>query len=78
MELIILSPQNTECKAEVKSVSLPGENGQFTVLCDHASLISNLMPGTIAYQLADGSHHEYEIRGGVADIMNNTIRVCII
>jgi F-type H+-transporting ATPase subunit epsilon len=78
MELIILSPQNTECKAEVKSVSLPGENGQFTVLRDHASLISNLMPGTIAYQQTDGSHHEYEIRGGVADIMNNTIRVCII
>ncbi len=77
MKLKILSPDKLECEAEVQSVTLPGALGSFTVLKNHAALISNLVKGTITYKLEDGKEQNIDIDGGVADVMNNVIRVCI-
>lgn len=78
MTLRIMSPQKVELETEVKSVTVPGEQGPFMVLHDHAATISNLSPGKVSYQLNDGQTHEMEIKGGVADVSNNIITLCII
>ena len=58
-------------------VTLPGTMGSFTVLHNHASLISTLTPGNIAYREADGQEGSFPAKGGIADVDNNVISVCV-
>ncbi len=62
---------------EVKSVTLPGTMGSFTVLKDHASLISTLAPGLVVYTDNGGATHDTEITGGIVSVDNNIISVCV-
>lgn len=77
MTLEIISSSEILFSGEVDSVTLPGEMGSFTVLKNHASLISVLTPGKVRFRLADGNEEERDIKGGLADIDNNVISVCI-
>lgn len=61
---------------EVEAVTLPGVAGKFTVLKNHASLISVLKEGGLRY-LSNGEEHTIDIRGGLADIDLNKIAVCV-
>lgn len=76
MTLEIISPSEILFKGEADSVNLPGEMGGFTVLKDHASLISVLREGDLRYVSA-GSEKSVHIKGGIADIDNNVISVCV-
>lgn len=76
MTLKIISAEDIVFEGEVSVVHLPGSMGAFTVLPGHASLISTLTPGAVRYTTADGEH-EAEISGGIADIDNNVVSVCI-
>ena len=83
MTLKIISTTEVLFEGEVALVSLPGSMGRFTVLKNHASLISTLVPGTIGYRLsADLGRDEdydgtFEVKGGIADIDSNIISVCV-
>ncbi len=77
MTLEIISPQDVVFKGDADSVTLPGELGKFTVLKNHAPLISVLVEGSIAYRTPAGEEHSYPIKGGLADVDNNVISVCI-
>lgn len=61
---------------EVDSVTLPGVSGKFTVLKNHASLISVLKPGEVKYSNG-GYETRIDIKGGLADIDMNKIAVCV-
>ena len=77
MTLNIISAQSVMFTGEVKSVTLPGTVGSFTVLRDHASLISTLTSGEIGYTDDDGNRHQVAIAGGVVSVDNNIISVCV-
>lgn len=77
MTLKIISAQSIMYSGEVKSVTLPGTMGSFTVLKDHASLISTLTPGVVAYVDNDGARHETDITGGIVSVDDNIISVCV-
>lgn len=77
MTLKIISAQQIMYSGEVTSVTLPGTMGSFTVLKDHASLISTLTPGAVTYIDADGNRHESDIMGGIVSVDNNIISVCV-
>jgi F-type H+-transporting ATPase subunit epsilon len=47
MYLEIVSPEATLFSSEIDSVTLPGLNGEFQILKDHASIVSLLKEGTI-------------------------------
>ena len=49
---------------------------QFTVLENHASLISTLDAGTIEYVTA-GERHSVSDGGGFVDVDNNRVAVCV-
>lgn len=80
MTLKIISSTEILFEGQVSLVSLPGAKGRFTVLNNHASLISTLVAGYIGYR-SDESHNGYDgrfdIKGGIADIDNNIISVCV-
>lgn len=76
MTLEIISAHEVTFKGEVESVTLPGKLGSFTVLRNHAALISVLTAGDVKY-VAGGETHSIEIKGGIADVINNVVSVCI-
>lgn len=77
MTLEIISAQEVVYRGDADIVTLPGEMGSFTVLKNHASIISVLVPGKIKYMKEGGEGNEIEIKGGLADVDNNVISVCI-
>lgn len=77
MTLKIISTTEIVFQGTVESVQLPGTMGRFTVLNHHASLVSSLAPGKIMYRQDNGTEHEFEVKGGIADIDNNVVSVCI-
>lgn len=76
MTLKIISAEDIVFEGEVSVVHLPGSMGAFTALPGHASLISTLTPGTVRYTAPDGEHTA-EISGGIADVDNNIVSICI-
>lgn len=76
MTLKIISPSEILFEGEVSSVTLPGQKGKFTVLNNHASLISTLVAGEISY-VVDGKRESREIDGGIADVDSNVVSVCV-
>lgn len=77
MTLKIISAEDVLFEGEVTSVSLPGTMGAFTVLKNHASLISTLSKGKIAYVAEDGNENSIDVDGGLVDVDNNIVSVCI-
>ena len=47
MILEIISPEKIIFTGEVESVAVPGVNGEFEMLNDHAAIVSNLKKGAI-------------------------------
>lgn len=76
MTLKIISPAEILFEGEVSSVTLPGQKGKFTVLNNHASLISTLVAGEISY-VAGGTRESRFIDGGIADVDGNVVSVCV-
>ena len=74
--LRILSPEREVLSAEVDLVELPGSQGRFEVLKDHAPLISSLDAGTIRYVKA-GQDHQIECKPGFVEVRDNVITVCV-
>lgn len=77
MTLKIISAESVLFEGEVKAATLPGQMGEFTVLRNHASLVALLAKGQVRYRLTDDTEQEHKIPGGVADIDNNIISVCV-
>ena len=76
MKLKIISPEKVVYKGEVERGSLPGSLGFFTVLKDHAPLVSSLVEGKIVYLEAEGEK-EMEIESGVVEVRDNEVIICI-
>ena len=76
MTLEIISPSEVLFRGEADMVSLPGVLGKFTVLNNHASLISVLKEGNVRYS-TKGNEEVIPVRGGIADIDDNKISVCV-
>jgi len=77
MKLQVISAEKILFEGDVTSVTLPGEMGSFTVLKNHASLISVLVKGNLVFTDMQGNHEEIQVAGGIADVDNNIISVCI-
>lgn len=79
MILKVISADDLIFEGEISSVTLPGAMGAFTVLKNHASLISTLVAGKIVYVPSAGNGEEQvrEIEGGIVDVDNNVVSVCL-
>lgn len=77
MTLKIISAEDVLFQGEVTMVNLPGTKGAFAVLHNHASLVSTLSAGTIRYSLPEGDEQSLAVLGGIVDIDNNVVSVCI-
>jgi F-type H+-transporting ATPase subunit epsilon len=76
LKLRIIAPDRMVFEGDVESVTLPGTVGSFTVLNNHAPIISSLENGKIAYKDVSGIT-ELAIRSGFAEVRDNTLSVCV-
>lgn len=76
MTLKIISAEQVEFEVEVDQVTLPGTLGSFQILNNHAALISSLVAGTMSFVVGDNTE-EREIKGGIADVKDNVVSVCL-
>ncbi|HET9571202.1 MAG TPA: ATP synthase F1 subunit epsilon [Bacteroidales bacterium] len=77
MRLILLTPVKTLFDGEVESVTIPGSKGLFTVLPQHAPLISTIDKGNLSFKPKSGEETSYLVEDGFADVKNDVISVCI-
>ena len=75
MHIEIISPSTKLFQGEVISVKLPGTNGEFEILNNHAPIISTLIQGTVRVIDNNNKTEEFEIDGGVIEMQNNKIIV---
>lgn len=62
---------------EVISVTLPGTEGEMTVMADHEALVSALRPGKLSIKTADGETKVFELAAGTVEIHHNHATVLI-
>jgi F-type H+-transporting ATPase subunit epsilon len=75
MILEIITPEKKLFSGEVTSVKLPGANGEFEILNNHASIISTLCKGKIRLITKDKNTEKYDINGGVIEVQKNKMIV---
>lgn len=76
LHLTIVSPEKELFNGEVESVTLPGTMGSFSILPQHAPIVSSLGAGTMIYVTKEETH-ELTIQSGFIEMSNGKIAVCI-
>lgn len=61
---------------EVVSVTVPGSEGEMTLLAEHTPLISALRKGTITVRKTDGEE-TYEVEAGTLEVSDNHATILI-
>ncbi len=64
----LVSPEKLLISGEAVSVSIPGSTGYFTMMANHAPVMSMLKTGTVEIAMADGNETTMFVQGGYADI----------
>jgi len=89
MLIEIVSPEKTIYTGDVSSVFLPGTEGFFQVLDNHAPIVSTLKKGTIELKgefksdlsqnlnLDDSSKASLDIESGVVEMRNNKLIILV-
>ncbi|MDR0664636.1 MAG: F0F1 ATP synthase subunit epsilon [Helicobacteraceae bacterium] len=77
LHLEVITPLGKVFAGNVKSVTLPGADGEFGVLPHHASLVSLLAAGVIDIQKEDDSVESVAINAGYAEIAADNMIVLV-
>jgi F-type H+-transporting ATPase subunit epsilon len=77
MNLVILSPDREIYSGAVKSVAVPGADGQFQVLNRHAAIVSALNKGTVKVVTAQGERLNFAVSGGFVEMLDNEVALLV-
>jgi F-type H+-transporting ATPase subunit epsilon len=75
MFLEIITPDKKVYSGDVEAVKLPGADGSFGILNNHAPIIATLKKGTVKVTDNAKKVENFEINGGVVEVLNNKITV---
>jgi F-type H+-transporting ATPase subunit epsilon len=64
----LVSPEKIVFSGEVEAVVIPGVEGEFTVLKDHAPLLALMKPGILEYERPSAQKTRLFVRGGFAQV----------
>ncbi len=74
MYLEIVTPDKKVFEGDVKGVQLPGVDGSFEILENHAAFISALGNGKLRLTTVEGKR-TMNIEGGTVEVANNKVTV---
>ena len=72
LQLKIVSPEKIEFTGEVNSIKVPGSQGNFEILDNHAPIISTLTKGVVEY-----AGQQLPILGGFVEVQKNQVSLCV-
>lgn len=75
VNLEIITPAERLYQGEVNLVRLPGTKGPFTILRNHAPIISTLEKGTVKIVDKQDETSYIEVLGGIVEVNRNKIIV---
>jgi F-type H+-transporting ATPase subunit epsilon len=75
MKLEIITPETTLFEGEVSLVQLPGIDGSFEILNNHAPLISVLKEGKIKIKDEQEKLQYFDVKGGVIEVLKNKVLI---
>lgn len=75
MNIEIITPDKTLFEGTATLVQLPGIDGSFEILNNHAPLISVLGKGKIKIENEDKKTEFFEVNGGVIEVLKNKILI---
>lgn len=71
----LVSPEKLLVSGEAAEVLIPGTEGYFQVLANHAPFMSTIKPGVIEVKMAGGEASRYVVFGGFADVSPNGLSI---
>jgi len=77
MKLEIVTPKGTIYDGEAKQVTLPGSEGEFGVLPEHATLVSLLTTGVVTIEMPDSTKTDVAINSGYVKVDESKV-TCIV
>ena len=75
MYLEIITPDKKVYSGDVDAIKLPGAEGSFGILNNHAPIIATLKKGTVKVTDTKKNIENFEINGGVVEVQNNKVIV---
>ena len=77
MNVSILSANKSLYNGSATSVAFPGAKSPFTVLDNHAPIISSLTKGTIIVSNQEEQVANIDITGGFVEVHNGEVTACV-
>lgn len=77
MHLDILTPERKVYSGEVYGVQLPGVEGSFEILQNHAAMVAALGAGKMKVLKDKNNSEIYQITGGFVETLNNKTTVLL-
>jgi len=77
MQLEILTPEHKVFNGNVYGIQLPGTDGSFEILENHAAMIASLGKGKMKVLKDKNTTELYEISAGFVEVLNNKASVLI-
>ena len=71
----LVSPDHLLFSDAVESVVVPGTEGEFTMLADHAPLVTALRNGGVILVNGASESKQFAVFGGVAEVTNTSLTV---
>ena len=77
MHVEIVTPEKKLFTGSINSIKVPGKDGEFEILNNHAPIISTLIKGEIRIISTDQKTENFQISGGVIEMQKNNIIVLV-
>ena len=71
----LLTPEGSRFEGEVVSVRVPGSNGDFQMLNNHAPIVSSLGIGKISIKQEGAKDLNFAVSGGFVEMSDNQLTI---
>ena len=71
----LLTPEGSSFEGQVESVRVPGSNGNFQMLHNHAPIVSSLGIGKISIKQEDQKILNFAVSGGFVEMSDNQLTI---
>ncbi|MBL7918985.1 MAG: ATP synthase F1 subunit epsilon [Bacteroidia bacterium] len=75
MKIEIITPDKKLYEGTIKSAVFPGSEGSFGILNNHAPLIGTLKAGKVELVDENNTKIDFDIKGGVVEVLKNKVIV---
>ncbi len=74
MYIELVTPEQVVYEGQVEVVTLPGTEGSFQIMNNHAPIISSLKEGELVIKI-EKEERFFQVSGGVVEVLQNKVMV---